>query len=86
MNDQEIRYRHRYLDLIVNRDSTRQVFITRSKITNGKKNIKLKFIFYNLFEKTKKAIRKYLNDREFIEVETPMMNAIAGGATAKPVS
>jgi len=64
LNDQEIRYRHRYLDLIVNRDSTRQVFITRSKITN--------------------AIRKYLNDREFIEVETPMMNAIAGGATAKP--
>lgn len=61
--DQEARYRKRYLDLIVN-NSTRDKFITRSKI-----------ITY---------IRKFLDNREFVEVETPMMNVIAGGATAKP--
>lgn len=61
--DQETRYRKRYLDLIMNKDS-RKRFITRSKI-----------ITY---------IRKFLDSREFIEVETPMMNVIAGGATAKP--
>lgn len=61
--DQETRYRKRYLDLIMNKDS-RKRFITRSKI-----------ITY---------IRKFLDTREFIEVETPMMNVIAGGATAKP--
>lgn len=61
--DQETRYRKRYLDLIMNRDS-RNRFITRSKI-----------ITY---------IRKFLDSRDFIEVETPMMNVIAGGATAKP--
>ena len=31
-------------------------------------------------------VRKYLDDRDFVEVETPMMNMIAGGATAKPLS
>ncbi|KAG0670502.1 lysyl-tRNA synthetase [Maudiozyma exigua] len=61
--DQETRYRKRYLDLIMNKDS-RGRFITRSKII--------------------KFIRKFLDEREFIEVETPMMNVIAGGATAKP--
>lgn len=61
--DQETRYRKRYLDLIMNKES-RKRFITRSKI-----------ITY---------IRKFLDSREFIEVETPMMNVIAGGATAKP--
>ncbi|SMN20327.1 similar to Saccharomyces cerevisiae YDR037W KRS1 Lysyl-tRNA synthetase [Maudiozyma saulgeensis] len=61
--DQETRYRKRYLDLIMNKDS-RGRFITRSKII--------------------KFIRKFLDDRDFIEVETPMMNVIAGGATAKP--
>ncbi|QLQ80433.1 hypothetical protein HG537_0D04330 [Torulaspora globosa] len=61
--DQETRYRKRYLDLIMNKDS-RKRFITRSKI-----------ITY---------IRKFLDSRDFIEVETPMMNVIAGGATAKP--
>ena len=63
LQDQETRYRQRYLDLIMN-DKSRNVFVTRSKM-----------ITY---------IRKYFDDRDFIEVETPMMNAIAGGATAKP--
>ena len=61
--DQETRYRKRYLDLIMNKDS-RSRFITRSKIIS--------------------FIRKFLDSRDFIEVETPMMNVIAGGATAKP--
>ncbi|KAL5115261.1 lysyl-tRNA synthetase [Pleosporales sp. CAS-2024a] len=61
--DQEQRYRNRHLDLIMN-DSTRNTFITRTKIV--------------------KYIRKYLDDRGFLEVQTPMMNKIAGGATAKP--
>ncbi|KAI9808959.1 MAG: lysyl-tRNA synthetase [Phylliscum demangeonii] len=61
--DQEQRYRQRYLDLIMN-DSTRNVFVTRSKMIS--------------------YIRNYFDSRDFIEVETPMMNAIAGGATAKP--
>ncbi|KAH3900708.1 Lysine--tRNA ligase, cytoplasmic [Saccharomycodes ludwigii] len=61
--DQELRYRKRYLDLIMNKES-RGRFITRSKIIT--------------------FIRQFLNERKFIEVETPMMNVIAGGATAKP--
>ncbi|KAF5100349.1 hypothetical protein D0Z00_001317 [Geotrichum galactomycetum] len=61
--DLESRYRQRYLDLIMN-NSTRERFITRSKI-----------ITY---------IRKFFDSRDFVEVETPMMNLIAGGATAKP--
>ncbi|KAH3920210.1 lysyl--tRNA (Lys) ligase [Parastagonospora nodorum] len=61
--DQEQRHRNRYLDLIMN-DSTRNTFITRSKIV--------------------KYVRKYLDERDFLEVQTPMMNKIAGGATAKP--
>jgi len=61
--DQEQRHRNRFLDLIMN-DSTRNTFITRTKIV--------------------KAIRKYLDDRDFLEVQTPMMNKIAGGATARP--
>lgn len=61
--DLESRYRQRYLDLIMN-NSTRDRFITRSKI-----------ITY---------IRKFFDSRDFVEVETPMMNLIAGGATAKP--
>jgi lysyl-tRNA synthetase class 2 len=61
--DQEQRHRNRFLDLIMN-DSTRQTFITRSKIV--------------------KYVRKYLDERDFLEVQTPMMNKIAGGATAKP--
>lgn len=61
--DQELRYRKRYLDLIMNKNA-RNRFITRSKIITH--------------------IRKFLDQRNFIEVETPMMNVIAGGATAKP--
>ncbi|CDO53769.1 hypothetical protein DV451_001012 [Geotrichum candidum] len=61
--DLESRYRQRYLDLIMN-NSTRDRFITRSKIIS--------------------YIRKYFDSRDFVEVETPMMNLIAGGATAKP--
>jgi lysyl-tRNA synthetase, class II len=59
----ETRFRKRYLDLIMN-DNTTKIFKTRSAII--------------------KYVRKYLDDRDFIEVETPMMNMIAGGATAKP--
>jgi lysyl-tRNA synthetase class 2 len=59
----DLRYRQRYLDLIVNPE-VRQVFILRSKITQ--------------------AIRDYLNNRGFLEVETPMMHTLAGGASARP--
>lgn len=63
LKNQEIRYRQRYLDLILNNE-TRRVFQTRAKIVN--------------------YIRRFLDTRGFLEVETPMMNLIAGGATAKP--
>jgi lysyl-tRNA synthetase class 2 len=59
----EIRYRQRYLDLIVNPDS-RRVFDVRAK--------------------TLGAIREFLNARGYLEVETPMMQPIAGGALARP--
>lgn len=61
--DQEIRYRQRYVDLIMSEES-RRVFRIRSVVVD--------------------AIRDYLTDRDFLEVETPMMQAIPGGATAKP--
>ena len=61
--DQEIRYRQRYLDLIVNPRS-REVFLTRSR--------------------TIAYLRHFLANRGFIEVETPMMQPIPGGATARP--
>jgi len=63
LKNQEVRYRQRYLDLILNSETTR-VFQIRAKIIN--------------------YIRKFLDTRGFLEVETPMMNMIAGGATAKP--
>jgi len=63
LTDQEIRYRQRYLDLIMNEDS-RNTFITRSRIIQ--------------------FIREFLNTRGFLEVETPMMQVIPGGATARP--
>ena len=63
ISDQEIRYRQRYLDLIMS-DVTRQTFRTRTAIIN--------------------FIRQYLSERNFLEVETPMMQAIPGGATARP--
>jgi len=61
--DQEIKYRQRYLDLIMSDDS-RKTFLIRSQI-----------VAY---------IRQFLADRDFLEVETPMMQAIPGGATARP--
>ena len=63
LSDVEIRYRQRYLDLIVNPDS-RRVFEVRSRVLA--------------------AIRSFLNARGYLEVETPMMQPIAGGALARP--
>lgn len=61
--DQEIRYRQRYVDLIVNEES-RAVFQARSKAIS--------------------AMRSYMAANGFLEVETPMMQPIPGGASAKP--
>lgn len=61
--DQELRYRQRYVDLIVNEQS-REVFRIRSKVIS--------------------YIRKFMDARAFMEVETPMMQPIPGGAAAKP--
>ena len=63
LTDVEIRYRQRYLDLIVNPDS-RRVFETRSRVIA--------------------AIREFMIARGYLEVETPMMQPIAGGALARP--
>jgi lysyl-tRNA synthetase, class II len=63
LQDVEIRYRQRYLDLVVNPD-VRRVFEIRSRAIN--------------------AIREFLVARGFLEVETPMMQPIAGGALARP--
>lgn len=63
LSDTEIRYRQRYVDLIVNPES-RATFKARSKIISG--------------------IRRFMEDHEFMEVETPMLQAIPGGATARP--
>jgi lysyl-tRNA synthetase, class II len=63
LTDVEIRYRQRYLDLIVNPDA-RRVFETRSRIIA--------------------AIRDFMGARGYLEVETPMMQPIAGGALARP--
>jgi lysyl-tRNA synthetase class 2 len=63
LKNQEVRYRQRYLDLILSNEA-RNVFEVRAKIIN--------------------YIRRYLDNMGFLEVETPMMNLIAGGATAKP--
>ena len=63
LNDTELRYRQRYVDLIVNQDS-RHVFQVRSKII--------------------RTIRNYFEGADFMEVETPMMQVIPGGATARP--
>jgi len=63
LKDIEIRFRKRYLDLLINKE-VREKFIKRTKIIQ--------------------FIRKYLNDLGFLEVETPMMHPIPGGAEAKP--
>lgn len=63
LQDQELRYRHRYIDLIMNED-TRVVLRKRALIIQG--------------------IRQYLTDHGFLEVETPMLHPIPGGAAARP--
>ena len=63
LKDVEIRYRQRYLDLIVNPE-VRETFVKRSKII--------------------KSVREILDGQDFLEVETPIMHSIAGGAAAKP--
>lgn len=62
-SDKELRYRQRYLDLILN-PSVKEVFLYRSKIIS--------------------AIREFLNFYEFIEVETPILQPLYGGASARP--
>jgi lysyl-tRNA synthetase, class II len=63
LQDKELRYRQRYVDLIVNPD-VRDVFIKRTQIVQ--------------------AIREYLNAQKFLEVETPVLQPIYGGANARP--
>ena len=63
LTDTDMRYRQRYIDLIMNQES-KEVFIKRSHIL--------------------KEIRNFLADRDFMEVETPMLVANAGGAAARP--
>ncbi|OIP54467.1 MAG: lysine--tRNA ligase [Helicobacteraceae bacterium CG2_30_36_10] len=63
VTDKEIRYRQRYLDLIMNSE-VRKTFQTRSKVIS--------------------LTRRFFEDKGFLEVETPMMHPIAGGANAKP--
>ena len=63
LQDHEIRYRRRYLDLLSN-DEVRRVFLLRSAIVS--------------------ALRRYLDGQGFLEVETPVLQAIYGGATAQP--
>jgi lysyl-tRNA synthetase class 2 len=62
-NDPELRYRQRYVDLIVN-PKVKNTFIQRSKITT--------------------TIRDFLTEKEYLEVETPILQPIPGGATARP--
>jgi len=61
--DPELRYRMRYVDLVVN-EKVRNTFITRTKIVN--------------------AMRDFFNERGYLEVDTPVLQAIPGGATARP--
>ena len=63
LKDVELRYRQRYVDLIVNPE-VKNVFITRSRII--------------------RAIRTWLDNQDFLEVETPVLHSIAGGAAARP--
>ena len=62
-NDPELRYRQRYVDLIVN-PKVKETFIKRTKITN--------------------SIREYFNAKDYLEVETPILQPIPGGASARP--
>ena len=62
-NDAELRYRQRYVDLIVN-PKVKETFVKRTKITN--------------------SIREFLNQKGYLEVETPILQPIPGGAAARP--
>ena len=61
--DVEMRYRRRYLDLIVN-ERAREIFLRRAQII--------------------RELRRFFDERAYVEVETPMMHSILGGATARP--
>ena len=63
LQDKELRYRQRYVDLIMNPE-VKQSFVLRSKFV--------------------KHVRDFMDERGYIEVETPVLNTISGGATAKP--
>jgi lysyl-tRNA synthetase class 2 len=63
LTDVELRYRQRYVDLVMNPE-VREVFLKRSKLVQ--------------------SFRRYFDSQGFIEVETPMMHTIAGGAAARP--
>jgi len=63
LTDQEVRYRQRYLDLMMN-DESRRIFVMRARIVD--------------------YLRGFLVERGFLEVETPMMQVIPGGAAARP--
>ena len=63
LKDIDLRYRQRYVDLIVNPE-VKETFVLRSKII--------------------KEVRKYLDNKGYLEVDTPILNNIAGGATARP--
>ena len=63
LKDQDLRYRQRYTDLIVNPE-VKESFVTRSKII--------------------KSVRNILDEKGYLEVETPVLNTISGGATARP--
>ncbi len=62
-NDPELRYRQRYVDLVVN-PSVKENFIKRTKVTN--------------------TIRQFFNEKGYLEVETPILQPIPGGAAARP--
>lgn len=61
-SDPELRYRQRYVDLIVN-PQVRQVFLQRTKIID--------------------TMRRFFNERGYVEVETPILQSIPGGASAR---
>ena len=63
LQDTELRYRQRYVDLIVNRQ-VKEIFVLRSRVISG--------------------IRRFLEDKGFLEVETPILHVLQGGAAAKP--
>ena len=63
LQDTELRYRQRYVDLIVNQ-SVKEIFVLRSRVISG--------------------IRRFLEERGFLEVETPILHVLQGGAAAKP--